>query len=89
MSKQYKLRGSDNKEYLSEKPGGFGGHKGGKLYGRLDCPTALRYLERGTYQKNRVFFANERDAIFAGYRPCAHCMKEAFLAWEKSRYKEK
>ena len=88
MSKQYTLRGPDNKEYQSNTPGELGGHKGNKIYGRLDCPTALRYIALGTYQKSRVFFANERDAIFAGYRPCADCMKESYQAWKKSLYRK-
>jgi methylphosphotriester-DNA--protein-cysteine methyltransferase len=35
------------------------------------------------YVDNRVFFGDERDAIAAGYRPCAVCMPEAFRAWRE------
>ncbi|MFI6490247.1 hypothetical protein [Streptomyces sp. NPDC050564] len=34
----YTLRGPDNEPYRSSSPGTLGGQRGGKLYGRLDCP---------------------------------------------------
>jgi len=55
-----------------------------KVYGRLDCPSANRALARG-YAKRRVFFADEATAISAGYRPCAVCMREAYLRWKGER----
>lgn len=39
--KMYKLLGADGKIYLSEMPGAFGGNGKLKIYGRLDCPSAL------------------------------------------------
>ena len=47
--------------------GTLGGHRGTKIYGRLDCPSALRAIARGGYVKYRVFFADEAAAIAAGY----------------------
>ena len=41
MSKIYKLMGADRKIYESETPGQYGGNKKLKIYGRLDCPSAL------------------------------------------------
>lgn len=82
--KLYKLINSKGEIYLSEKPGLLGGNKDIKIYGRLDCPSALRWIAKGKYVKNRVFFANEQDAIKAGYRPCAVCMREQY-----KQYKEK
>lgn len=32
--------------------------------------------------ENRVFFADEQEAINAGYRPCAHCMPGAYKQWK-------
>ncbi len=83
VHKQYKLIGGDGKPYLSETPGLLGGNSRAKIYGRLDCRTANRYVSQGTYQKHRVFFANEQDAISAGYRPCGHCMPEEYKAWKQ------
>ena len=80
--KQYVLLGADGKPYLSDEKGTLGGHKGLKIYGRLDCPTANRYVKRGTYQKSRVFFKDEATAIAAGYRPCHDCMKEKYDRWK-------
>ena len=85
MGKTYTLIGPDGKPYESETKGALGGHRGNKIYGELYCKTAANYIARGTYQENRVFFANERDAIFAGYRPCATCMPEAYSAWKKRK----
>lgn len=53
-----------------------------KIYGRLDCESAKRAVAAGnTYQKHRVFFADEATAIAAGYRPCGKCMREQYNAW--------
>ncbi len=66
-------------------PGIFGGHRGGKLYGRLDCRAALQAIARGGYVRHRVFFADEATAIAAGYRPCAVCLPQAYASWNKAR----
>ena len=68
--------------YGSEQPGTLGGYKKRKIYGRLDCPSALRHIAKGEYVKHRVFFADEATAIKAGYRPCGICMKEAYKVWK-------
>ena len=62
--KTYKLLGADGKEHLSETPGTLGGNSKLKIYGRLDCPSALSTIRRfpGSYEKSRVFFADERAA---------------------------
>jgi methylphosphotriester-DNA--protein-cysteine methyltransferase len=52
------------------------------VYGRLDCPAALRALARGGYARNRVFFAGEPAALAAGYRPCAVCLPGRHQAWK-------
>ncbi|WP_213990692.1 Ada metal-binding domain-containing protein [Sodalis sp. dw_96] len=83
--KTYTLIGSDGKPYLSSVPGIFGGHRGGKLYGRLYCRAALQAIALGGYVKHRVFFLNEAAAIAAGYRPCAVCMPEEYVAWKKNQ----
>lgn len=83
----YKLIGKDGKQYLSETPGTLGGHKKLKIYGRLDCPSALKYIEKGQYVKQRVFFADEETAIAAGYRPCGVCMKEQYKKWKENQTK--
>lgn len=65
--------------------GTLGGHRGTRIYGRLDCPSALRAIANGGYVKHRVFFANEADAIAAGFRPCARCMPKEYRAWKALR----
>lgn len=77
------LLGADGKPYLSEVPGTLGGHRRTRIYGRLDCPSALRAIARGGYVTHRVFFADEATAIAAGYRPCATCLPDAYQAWKQ------
>lgn len=79
--KGYWLLDAAGQRYRSDAPGSFGGHAGDRIYGRLDCPTALRAIERGGYAQHRVFFANEQTATAAGYRPCAICMPDGYRAW--------
>ena len=64
--------------------GTLGGHRKTRIYGRLDCPSALRKIARGGYVTHRVFFADEAAAIAAGYRPCARCMPERYKEWKVS-----
>ena len=78
------LIGRDGKPYQSPTKGLLGGHRGMKLYGRLDCPSALRAIAKGHYVKYRVFFADEATAIAAGYRPCAVCMPAEYRAWKQA-----
>jgi methylphosphotriester-DNA--protein-cysteine methyltransferase len=66
-------------------PGTLGGHRRTKVYGRLDCPSALRWIARGHYVRHRVFFADEETAIAAGFRPCASCLSETYRAWKARR----
>ena len=62
--------------------GTIGGHRSTRIYGRLDCPSALRAIANGGYVKHRVFFADEAAAIEAGFRPCARCMPAEYRAWK-------
>jgi methylphosphotriester-DNA--protein-cysteine methyltransferase len=78
----YTLIGSDGRPYESATPGRLGGHRASRIYGRLDCPSALRAIDRGGYVAHRVFFADEATAIAAGYRPCAHCLPDEYRQWK-------
>jgi len=80
--KQYTLINCFGQPYQINRKGKFGGHRKLKIYGRLDCPSALRFIAKGQYVKHRVFFADEYDAIMAGYRPCAVCMPEQYRRWK-------
>ncbi|MFE2958367.1 Ada metal-binding domain-containing protein [Nocardia tengchongensis] len=79
--REYVLLGADGRPYPSRTPGAVGGHRRMKIYGRLDCPAALRALARGGYVTHRVFFADESTAVAAGYRPCAVCSPDAYRQW--------
>ena len=65
----------------SAKPGTLAGNRRSKIYGRLDCPAALRALPKG-YARHRVFFRDEPAAIAAGYRPCGACLRERYREWK-------
>jgi methylphosphotriester-DNA--protein-cysteine methyltransferase len=81
----YTLIGADGAAYESRTPGTLGGHRRSKVYGRLDCPGALRWIAKGHYVAHRVFFADEPTAAAAGYRPCARCLPEEYRAWKASQ----
>lgn len=85
--KTYRLIGADGKPDDSEVKGTLGGYSRQKIYGRLDCPSALRHSAKGEYVKYRVFFADEATAISAGYRPCGICMKEQYRKWKENQAK--
>jgi methylphosphotriester-DNA--protein-cysteine methyltransferase len=76
----YRLLGPDG-PYESGTPGTLGGHRRSRVYGRLDCPGALRWIARGHYVRHRVFFADEATAVATGYRPCANCLPDRYREW--------
>ncbi|KDC21474.1 Ada metal-binding domain-containing protein [Bordetella bronchiseptica] len=84
-ARRWRLIGADGQPLLSAEPGTLGGHRRGRLYGRLDCRAAARALTRGGYAAQRVFFLDEASAVAAGYRPCAVCMPQAYAAWKTAR----
>jgi methylphosphotriester-DNA--protein-cysteine methyltransferase len=83
----YRLTGPDGTQYLSQRRGALAGNRYG-VYGRLDCPAALRALRNGeAYRAGRVFFADEETARAAGYRPCSTCMPSEYRVWRAIRAK--
>ena len=82
-SRRYLLLGASGQPFLSDTPGTLGGHRGLRIYGTLDCPSALRWIARGHYVRHRVFFPDEATAIAAGYRPCAVCLSHHFRKWSE------
>ena len=80
-TKTYTLTNKDG-QYESKIPGMFGGNKKLHIYGKMDCYSARRYIKLGKYVQNRVFFEDEKTAIESGYRPCAKCMRPAYLEWK-------
>lgn len=80
----YTLTGADGQPYHGPEPGTLGGHRRGRIYGRLDCPVALRAIETGGYVTERVFFADQQTALAAGYRPCGVCMPSEYDAWKRA-----
>jgi hypothetical protein len=84
----YTLIDRNGQRTPSATPGELGGNARSKLYGRLDCRSALAAIARADiYARTRVFFADEETAIAAGYRPCARCLPLAYRAW-KARQSE-
>jgi alkylated DNA repair dioxygenase AlkB len=58
----------------------IGGNNRLKIYGKLSCASGKRVK-----RENRVFFTNELAAIHAGYRPCGHCMPQAYKKWKERK----
>jgi methylphosphotriester-DNA--protein-cysteine methyltransferase len=57
----------------------LGGNCKLKIYGLLSCRSG-----KNMKIENRVFFRDEATAIAHGYRPCGHCMKEAYKKWKEA-----
>jgi methylphosphotriester-DNA--protein-cysteine methyltransferase len=87
-ARTYRLLGPDRQPYQSATPGALGGYRPARIYGRLDCPAALRAIARGRYVRNRVFFAEEQTAIAAGYRPCV-VRYPACRSWSTRRWPQR
>lgn len=85
MSGSWTLVGSDGEPWASDRPGTLGGHRRSRIYGRLDCPAALRAIARGGYVRHRVFFLGEEHAQAAGYRPCGVCLPAGPAGWKAQR----
>lgn len=85
MERTWTLIGANGLPYASPSPGTLGGHRRSRIYGRLDCPGALRWIARGHYVRQRVFFADEATARAAGYRPCAVCLPAEYRRWRALR----
>jgi hypothetical protein len=86
-ARTYTLLGPDRQPYQSATSGELGGYRPGRVYGRLDCPAALRAIARGGYVRNRVFFADEQTAVAAGYRPCAVCLPDEYAQWKAGAFR--
>jgi methylphosphotriester-DNA--protein-cysteine methyltransferase len=84
----YTLLGADGKRYEAANKGQWGGHRSTRIYGRLNCPAALRAIASGGYTRHRVFFADEADAIAAGYRPCGTCCPDRYQEWKSTRKRQ-
>jgi methylphosphotriester-DNA--protein-cysteine methyltransferase len=80
----FTLIAPDGTRYVSTIKGTIGGHRSDKIFGRLDCPAALRAIARGGYVSQRVFFVDAETAVRAGYRPCAACLPDAYREWKAS-----
>lgn len=74
--------GADRRPFQSTTPGQLGGYRRARIYGRLDCPSALRAIAAGGYITERVFFPDEQTAVAAGYRPCGICLPDAYQRWK-------
>ena len=81
----WRLLDAAGRAYDSATPGTLGGHRRSRLYGRLDCPAALRAIAHGGYVKHRVFFLTEDHARAGGYRPCAVCIPVAYARWKSEQ----
>ena len=80
MMRQVDLQRTTLRKKLKERSIRLAGHAKFKIYGRLDCPSGKRMKPQ-----NRVFFSNEAEAIGHGFRPCGHCMRQAYQIWISSQ----
>ncbi len=62
----------------------FAGNSNLKIYGSLRCSSGKRMKVQ-----NRVFFESEAEAVELGYRPCGHCMRNAYQFWKTATDKKR
>ncbi|MCO5934236.1 metal-binding protein [Mucilaginibacter sp. RB4R14] len=55
----------------------IGGNRRLKIYGKLSCGSGKRMKP-----DNRVFFTDEQEAKANDFRPCGHCLREAYQKWK-------
>ncbi|NJM24394.1 MAG: metal-binding protein [Bacteroidia bacterium] len=55
----------------------FGGNRNLGVYGLLTCISGRRMKKA-----NRIFFSSASEATAHGYRPCAHCLRAPYRAWQ-------
>jgi methylphosphotriester-DNA--protein-cysteine methyltransferase len=55
----------------------YAGNRNLKIYGTFSCASGKRMKV-----DNRVFFTDEQEALSCGYRPCGHCMRQAYQKWK-------
>ncbi|MBO9592620.1 MAG: metal-binding protein [Niabella sp.] len=58
----------------------LGGYKKARIYGLLSCASGKKMNVA-----NRVFFADEAEALACGYRPCGRCLPEQYKAWKATQ----
>ena len=73
----------------SSKKGTLGGNCALKIYGKLDCRSALMWIKKGFYISHRVFFRDEKTAKACGFRPCGICMRKEYKKWKEKHEKQK
>jgi hypothetical protein len=79
------LLGTDGTAYESLVPGTLGGNSRARIYGRLDCGSALAALRKGGYARHRVFFVDAQTAHAAGFRPCGTCLRDEYREWKAAQ----
>ena len=58
----------------------FAGNRRLNIYGTLQCRSGKRMK-----RENRVFFVSEEEALRHGFRPCGHCMKQAYHLFKAAK----
>lgn len=62
---------------LKDKKVKWAGNNKLKIYGTLGCKSGKRMSSQ-----HRVFFTTLKEAEDIGFRPCGHCMREAYNQWK-------
>ena len=67
------------KSFIDQEQIVLGGNSKLKIYGTLSCKSGKRMKIQ-----NRLFFTSEQEAVFEGFRPCGHCLKEKYRLWKNT-----
>lgn len=81
-AKTHTLIGADGKPHVSAEKGILGGRRGTKIFGRLDCPAALRAHCPRQVRQPPSLLRRLGNSHPSRYRPCAVCMPDAYQTWK-------
>lgn len=79
MKHHASLSDHDLKRFIRQGRITLAGNRALRIYGLLKCGSGRRMKK-----ENRVFFESTEEAVLNGYRPCAHCLRHAYLEWKLS-----
>ena len=57
----------------------YAGNIPAKIFGTLTCSSGKRMKN-----ENRIFFTDLNEAIRAGFRPCAKCLRKEYKIWKQT-----
>jgi methylphosphotriester-DNA--protein-cysteine methyltransferase len=80
MIKHIEINNRELRNRIRQHEISFGGNIKLKIYGKLNCKSG-KLMKK----ENRVFFHSEKEAIKQDFRPCGHCLKQAYQKYKRNK----